>query len=137
MWFFVCLPPIFNWLWIKLIFIWRYEQHKFELRWGRIFPTIISNKSDILELYCIFKFSNRKTHKNAINMFVFRMLMMIYSSFLCIIFCQYHETKFLCYFFFFKLTWICICHLFFLQNLSLFNICIYIYILLFFWVTLS
>ena len=130
MWFFVSLPPIFNWIWIKLIFIWRYGQHKFELRWGRIFPTIISNKSDISELYCIFKFSNRRTHKNAINMFVFRMLMVIYSSFLCIIYCQYHETKFVCFFFSNLRVFVFIIY-FFLQNLSLFTIYIYIYIYIF------
>ena len=43
---------------VKLIFIWRYEQHKFEIRLGCIFPTITSNKSDLLELCCIFKCSN-------------------------------------------------------------------------------
>ena len=66
-----------NWLRMKLIFIWRYEQHKFEIRLGRIFLTITSNKNDILELHYIFKFSNRKTHKSTINMFVFRIHKMI------------------------------------------------------------
>ena len=44
---------------MKLIFIWRYEQHKFEIRLGRIFKTITSNKSDIVDLKdCEIKLGN-------------------------------------------------------------------------------
>ena len=35
---------------MKLIFISRYEQHKFEIRLARILKTITSNKSDIVDL---------------------------------------------------------------------------------------
>ena len=75
-----------------------------------------------MELHCIFKFSNRKTHESAINMFVFRMHKMIFFFFVNIM----KQNLYVFLQTYVDLNFLFIC----LQNLSLFNI--YIYILVFF-----